>query len=42
MAVFSEGYGRNDLFAVAVARFPEISRLSRRARRAWRQRQERE
>jgi 4-diphosphocytidyl-2-C-methyl-D-erythritol kinase len=26
MAVFSEGYGRNDLFPVAAARFPEISR----------------
>ena len=25
MAVFSEGYGRNDLQAVAVARFPEIA-----------------
>jgi 4-diphosphocytidyl-2-C-methyl-D-erythritol kinase len=24
--VFSEGYGRNDLYAVAAARFPEISR----------------
>ena len=26
MPVFSEGYGRNDLFAVAAARFPEIAR----------------
>jgi 4-diphosphocytidyl-2-C-methyl-D-erythritol kinase len=26
MAVFSEGYGRNDLFSVAAARFPEIVR----------------
>jgi 4-diphosphocytidyl-2-C-methyl-D-erythritol kinase len=26
MAVFSEGYGRNDLYPVAAARFPEISR----------------
>jgi 4-diphosphocytidyl-2-C-methyl-D-erythritol kinase len=26
MAVFSEGYGRNDLYSVAAARFPEISR----------------
>ncbi len=26
MAVFSEGYGRNDLFPVAAARFPEIVR----------------
>jgi 4-diphosphocytidyl-2-C-methyl-D-erythritol kinase len=26
MAVFSEGYGRNDLFSVAAARFPEVSR----------------
>ncbi len=26
MAIFSEGYGRNDLFSVAAARFPEISR----------------
>jgi 4-diphosphocytidyl-2-C-methyl-D-erythritol kinase len=36
MAVFSEGYGRNDLYSVAAARFPEISRcldaLSREAR----------
>jgi 4-diphosphocytidyl-2-C-methyl-D-erythritol kinase len=26
MLIFSEGYGRNDLFAVAAARFPEIVR----------------
>ena len=26
MPVFSEGYGRNDLFAAAAARFPEIAR----------------
>jgi 4-diphosphocytidyl-2-C-methyl-D-erythritol kinase len=26
IAVFSEGYGRNDLYSVAAARFPEISR----------------
>jgi len=26
IAVFSEGYGRNDLYPVAAARFPEISR----------------
>ena len=26
MLVFSEGYGRNDLFAVAAARFPEVAR----------------
>jgi 4-diphosphocytidyl-2-C-methyl-D-erythritol kinase len=26
MTVFSEGYGRNDLYPVAAARFPEISR----------------
>ena len=26
MAVFSEGYGRNDLYPVAAARFPEVSR----------------
>ena len=26
IAIFSEGYGRNDLYAVAAARFPEISR----------------
>ncbi len=26
MAIFSEGYGRNDLFPVAAARFPEVSR----------------
>jgi 4-diphosphocytidyl-2-C-methyl-D-erythritol kinase len=26
IAVFSEGYGRNDLFPVAAARFPEVSR----------------
>jgi 4-diphosphocytidyl-2-C-methyl-D-erythritol kinase len=26
MALFSEGYGRNDLYPVAAARFPEISR----------------
>jgi 4-diphosphocytidyl-2-C-methyl-D-erythritol kinase len=26
MAVFSEGYGRNDLYRVAAARFPEVSR----------------
>lgn len=26
MPVFSEGYGRNDLFAVAAARFPEVER----------------
>ena len=26
MAVFSEGYGRNDLFPVVAARFPEVSR----------------
>lgn len=26
MPVFSEGYGRNDLFSVAAARFPEIAR----------------
>ncbi len=25
MAVFSEGYGRNDLQAVAAARFPEVA-----------------
>ena len=26
MVAFSEGYGRNDLFPVAAARFPKISR----------------
>ena len=26
MAIFSEGYGRNDLYSVAAARFPEVSR----------------
>jgi 4-diphosphocytidyl-2-C-methyl-D-erythritol kinase len=26
MAIFSEGYGRNDLYGVAAARFPEVSR----------------
>jgi 4-diphosphocytidyl-2-C-methyl-D-erythritol kinase len=26
MRVFSEGYGRNDLYGVAAARFPEVAR----------------
>jgi 4-diphosphocytidyl-2-C-methyl-D-erythritol kinase len=38
IAVFSEGYGRNDLYVAAAARFPEIARhrdaLAREARRS--------